>query len=186
MINTLNMKVVKNISNLIVMLIVLACFSQCTSSKTVNEEITQEKNSLEFQEIVLFEIKQVQFQKWAAGIQGGGTGYHMYIDVVSNKDHVIFDSIYFRGLQAKIQIGKMNYFATLNSKVNKKTDIEMSNDPNAEYGNKAPNIILKFPFELKDDECAISYIEKEETKYFKIEGLNEKPALNYPSTLPKN
>ena len=50
----------------------------------------------------------------------------------------------------------------------------MSNEPYAEYGNKVPELPKKSFFQLKENECVISYKQSGKTKYFKIKGLTKK------------
>ena len=66
------------------------------------------------------------------------------------------------------------------TEANQKQDIIMSNEPYAEYANKVPELPEKIPFELKDDECVVSYLEKNKIKYFKIEGIVKKESTRYP------
>jgi len=179
------MKLLKIVSLSIFVIIAIKSFSSCSSTKGNNNQNTNTQIPQKLEEKVPFEIGDIHFQKWAAGVQDGGSGIHMYIQVLTNRSKVVFDSVYFREMKAKMKIGKMGYFASFKTVKNTKQDIKMSNDPNAEYGNKTPSI-SKSPFVLKDNECVISYIEKEETKYFKILGLIEKPAENYPSASPNN
>ncbi|TYA52252.1 hypothetical protein [Formosa maritima] len=140
---------------------------------------------MQLQETASFELGQVTFQKWIAGVQGGGSGYHMLINVISNKNNVKFDSIYFRDYKANIEIGKINYVANIKTDLNQRDDIIMNNNGQDEFGNKTPLKENNFPFKLAENECVISYIEKETTKYIKVENLIEKPKEEYPSAPPK-
>jgi len=180
------MKLLKIVSLSIFIFLTITSFSSCSCTKDSNNQNTNPQISQKLEEKVPFEMGDIHFQKWISGVQGGGSGIHMYITVLTNRSKVVFDSVYFRELKTKIQIGKMGYFASFKKVKNTKQDIKMNNNPNAEYGNKIPDINSKFSFDLKDDECVISYIEKEETKYFKILGLIENPAENYPSASPNN
>ena len=65
--------------------------TQCSSSKTNNNQ-----GFVEFETKPYFVLGDVFFQKWIAGVQGGGSGYHLYMIVKENKKHVVFDSAYFR------------------------------------------------------------------------------------------
>ena len=178
------MKLLKIVSLSIFVFIVSTIFSSCSSTKVSNNQNINTQIPQKLEEKVPFEIGDIHFQKWAAGVQNGGSGIHMYIQVLTNRSKVVFDSVYFREMKAKMKIGKMGYFASFNTITKKKQDIIMSNDSNAEYGNTIPSI-SKFPFDLKDDECVISYIEDEITKYYKVENLVEKQAQYYPSSTLK-
>jgi len=163
------------------MCFVFASFSQCSSTKQASQKTmykTQEKSS--------FTLDKTYYQHWIAGVKGGGSGIHMYISVLTNKNNVVFDSVYFRGMQSKLELGKMGYIASFKTEANQKADIIMSNEKNAEYANQIPNQEVRFPFELNEKECIISYIEDNTTKYFKIQNLLEKARQEYPSAPPKH
>ncbi len=162
----------KQFMGLISIVFIFISFSHCSSAQKLQEKAS-------------FELCKVLYQKWIAGVQGGGSGYHMLIHVTSNKNNVTFDSIYFRGYKAKIEIGKINYVANIKTEINQKEDLIMSNNGPDEFGNKTPLKDPNFPFKLKNDECVISYIEKNTTKYLKVENLVEKPKEEYPSAPPK-
>lgn len=166
------MKINKHLLGIISIITILICFTQCSSAQKLQENAS-------------FELGQVTFQNWVAGVQGGGSGYHMLINVISNKNNVDFDSIYFRGYKAKIEIGKINYVAGIKTEINQREDIIMSNNGNDEFGNKARFKDANFPFKLKDNECVISYIEKSTIKYYKVKNLIKKPSEEYPSAPPR-
>lgn len=150
------------------MLIILMTLFNCSSSKVKLEE----KAPLEY--------SRPYFQEWVAGIEDGGSGVNIYFPNLVVKNNAIVDSVFFRKMKGKLRNGKASYFASL--KKDMPQDIVMSDDPKAEYGNKTQ----EFPFDLKNDECVISYIEKGETKYFKIVDLKEKEGEYYPTSPPKN
>jgi hypothetical protein len=151
---------------------IIIVFTHCSSAQKLQEQAS-------------FEIGEVTYQTWVAGVQGGGSGIHMLINVVSNKNNVVFDSVYFKGYKAKIEIGKINYVASIKTEINQKEDIVMSNNGKDEFGNKPPLKEANFPFKLADDECVISYIEKNTTKYYKVKNLIKKPSEEYPSAPPR-
>lgn len=158
-----------------VMLSLLQCANSIQNKKT---------NKMIFQEQPSFEIESIHFQKWIAGVQGGGSGIHMYITVKENKNKVVFDSVYFKGLSAKIELGKMGYFASFKTAFNQKRDVIMSNEKQAEFGNNLFKNKNKFQETLKDSECVIEYTENGIIKYYKYTEVIEKQAEHYPSAPP--
>jgi hypothetical protein len=50
----------------------------------------------------------------------------------------------------------------------KNDDIIISRAPADKYGNKVPVFLQKSPFDLKEDECVISYQNDNKIRYFKI------------------
>ena len=150
----------------------MASFSQCSSAKKIQKKVP-------------LALGQVYCQSWIAGIEGGGAGLNIYIPTVNSS--VELDSVYFRGKAAKLEIKSLNetiYIGRFISDLNKKKDIVMSIEPNAEYGNEMPKITQKVPFELKENECVISYKDGNTTKYFKIDNVIEKELIPYPSAPP--
>ncbi|WP_250433682.1 hypothetical protein [Hanstruepera flava] len=154
-----------------------SCKSTKEAFKT-NTIILEEKSS--------FELEQVYFLKWVAGFQGGGSGIHMYVIVKTNKNHVVFDTVYFRGMQAKMQLGKMGYLASFITPLNQKENMVMDGDSKQEYGNKLPKNDNHFPFVLQDNECVIQYTENGNTKYYKVKDIVEKQAEYYPNAPSDN
>ncbi|WP_223032287.1 hypothetical protein [Hanstruepera marina] len=152
----------------------------CKSAKE-----TSNTNTIVFEEKPSFELDKVYFQKWVAGVQGGGSGIHMYVLVKTNKTHVEFDNVYFRGLKAKLILGKIGYLANFKTPLNQKKDIIMDADSKQEYGNKLPENDNHFPFTLQDNECVIQYTENGNVKFYKVEEVVEKKAEYYPSA-PNN
>ncbi len=149
----------------------MASFSQCSSTKQLQEKAP-----------VL--LDQVYCQEWVAGIQGGGSGLNIFIPVKDKT--VILDSVYFRGKAAKLEMSEVEllFIGRYKSAFNQSKDMVISSEPNAEYGNKLPEIVKKIPFDLKDDECVISYQEGKTTKYFKVRNVVQKAMLAYPSAPP--
>jgi hypothetical protein len=164
------MKLLKQGFLLLILSFVMASFSQCSSIKSL-----QEKAPTNFGEVYC--------QTWVAGARGGGSGINIYIPV---KDlSVKLDSVYFRGKRAKLKFESDNNNISvgriLTDLNNEKHDMMMSSDAKQEYGNKLPKIPEKIPFELQNNECVVSYIEDNTTKYFKIENVTEKPLVPFPS-----
>ena len=139
----------------------------------------------DFQDKTSFVLNESYYKHWVAGVKGGGSGITLFFSIKNNNKNVEFDSAYFRGMQTKLDFKKTGYAANFKTKANQKEDVIMSNDKNAEFGNQLPSK-ADFPFQLKDNECVISYIEDNTTKYFKIENIIEKPRDQYPSAPPTN
>lgn len=167
------MKTLKTISFSTLMLIVMASFSQCSTVKKMQKNAPAK-------------LGQVYCQKWIAGIEGGGAGLNIYIPTEDNSMQL--DSVYFRGKAVKLELKNQNgiiYIGRFISDFNTKKDLIMSNEPNAEFGNEMPKMAQKIPFELKDNECVISYKEGITTKYFKVDNVVEKDLIPYPSAPQK-
>ncbi|GGG36320.1 hypothetical protein [Bizionia arctica] len=166
------MKLQKQIFAVLSIIGIIISFTHCSSAQKLQEQAS-------------FELGQVSYQTWFAGVQGGGSGIHMIINVVSNKNHVVFDSVFFRGYKAKMEIGKIGYLASFKTDLNQREDVIMSNRDKDEFSNKTPLKEANDPFKLDNNECVISYIEKNTTKYLKVKNLVEKSREEYPSAPPR-
>ncbi len=147
-------------------------FSQCSSQKKLQDQAPMQ-------------LKEVYCQSWVAGVRGGGAGINIFIPTnIKTYDNTRLDSVYFRGKSAKLQIIEdktIVYVGRFISEANKNQDLVMSGNRKEEYGNKTPMGEEGIPFELKDDECVVSYKVGAKTKYFKIENIVEKVSIPYPS-----
>lgn len=156
---------------------IVSAFSQCSGTYILQDKAP-------------FSLKEVYFQKWVAGVKGGGSGMNVYIvttEKISN--NIKLDSIYFRGNKAKLEADLNEsklFIGRFLFESNKKKDVIMSNEPNAEYGNEILKPKSKLPFNLEDNECVIRYTENEKIKYFKIQNVIEKRGIQYPGVKPKN
>lgn len=170
--NVISMKKFKSTS-LLFLLIIL--FSSCSSAQKLQSEAP-------------IKYGEVYCETWVAGVRGGGSGINLFIPLSKEAPKSVqLDSVYFRGkgtLLEKIEGEKTLYVGRFQTNFNQMQDIVMSSDPNEEYGNEAPNLDEKIPFELKDSECVVSYKNGDETKYFKIVNVIEKQPQHYPSAPP--
>ena len=166
------MKTLKTILFSLLMLIVVASFSQCSTIKKLEKQAP-------------LNIGEVYCQKWISGVEGGGSGLNIFIP--TRDTSIELDSVYFRGKATKLETKPQNkslYIGRFVSNVNQKKDLIMSNEPYAEYGNKMPIKTQNIPFELKENECVISYKAGKTIKYFKIGNIIEKELIPYPSAPP--
>ena len=150
---------------LIVTLSLLGIFS-CSSLKEVPQDLSEN-------------IETVFYQKWVAGIQGGGSGINFH--VVFNKplsDEYELKKVQFDTYEENFEkLSETEYIARIKTHQN---DLILDENSQKEYANKAPEVKLKFG---------------EANLYFKIKGketiknfqnVKEKPMLAYPSVKPKN
>ncbi|PKQ45724.1 hypothetical protein [Confluentibacter flavum] len=167
------MKTLKKLAALLLMTLFMVTFSQCSSAQKLQKETP-------------FKIGDVYYQAWNSGINEGSSGVNIFINIVSIPNNITLDSIYFQGKKTKLELETASMaVGRFKIKSNRKQDIIMSNAPYAEYGNKVPKIPEKIPFELKDNECIVSYQEDGIIKYFKIKNIIKKEAINHPIT-PNN
>ena len=118
-------------------------------------------------------IGEVYYQNWVAGVKGGGAGFNIFIPVSDNTKNIILDSVYFKGKKAKLEFNNNTVFiGRFKSSKNRNQDIIMISDSNTDFPKKTP-------FNLNDNECVVSYLEKDKIKYFKIENIIRKESKLY-------
>lgn len=134
-------------------------FSQCDSTTKLEDKTP-------------LKLGDVYYKKWSNPARFTGSGLNLFITMASNTGNIILDSVYFKGKQAKLEsVNDTLFVGRFETDKNKPLDIVMSNEPFAEYGNEAPKLPKKLPFELKDNECVVSYKAGKKTKFFKISNI---------------
>lgn len=162
------MKLVKQILGLVILTFIMASFSQCSSAQKLQKEAPTA-------------FGEVYFQKWVSGMAQGPSGTNIFIEV--KNDNVQLDSVYFRGKATKLDVVNSNKFLYVGRFVSKSIeigDVIMHKDTAQEYGNKAPEIPAKIPFELAPDQCVVSYKVNGKTNYFKLTDIVEKESKDHP------
>lgn len=166
------MKLLKRISSLIVMFVLMASFSQCSTAQKL-----QQKAPIKFGEVYA--------QKWVAGVKAGGSGITISIPV--DDISIPLDSVFFRGQKAKLEYIKGDqalYVGRFITDFNQTKDIILSSDMKEESNNRLPKLKEEMPFEFNDDECIITYNEGDKTMYYKISNIKMEQPLHYPSAPP--
>lgn len=104
----------------------------------------------------------------------GGTD----VKVVYTADSKItFDRIFYKNQDAKVGYdeigGQKSIIAKFSGVSAKNKDMQLHNDPAKEFGNNPLSADKKSPFQLKDNEIVISYMQGNKTKYYKINSLKK-------------
>lgn len=124
-----------------------------------------------------FKVRPVVYQEWYAGIDVGGTGINVFIPISDVKEDITFNEVYFRNLKGELVSEKGKYMAVLKN-------------PSKHYTFKKAEKPADYPFDLKDNECVLSYTQNGKIKYHKIVALNEVAGTYYkdgpPSIYSKN
>lgn len=158
----------KQFFGLLMLVIIMASFSQCSSTYKL------ENNS----PIVFGET---YCKKWVSGVAEGPSGLDIFIETKDND--IQLDSVYFRGKGTKLKSIASNnllYVGKFVSASTKKKDLIISSDISQEYTNEAPEIPTKIPFELKRNECVVSYRLNGKIKYYKLTNVIEKHSTDIP------
>lgn len=130
-----------------------------------NDKINTLQNNVPFQ------LNEINFQEWFAGIKVGGTGFNIFLSNITNDDNVVLKTVYFRNLSGQLVKGKGKYSATLKNS-------------SPHYTWQYPEKPADYPFDLAPNECVISYKENGELKYIKVAALIEKAGTYYENGPP--
>lgn len=129
-----------------------------------------------------FKLEHAQFQKWVAGVQGGGSGVNVQLTILDLQEGVQMKEVYFRNqiVKARTNMETPDYFTAefLNQP---NPDVIMDGDAVKEAQNTPAR---EFPFQLKENESVVSYSHKGEVYFVKISNMEEKPMLAYPGQNP--
>ncbi|WP_460220467.1 hypothetical protein [Psychroserpens sp. MEBiC05023] len=167
------MNIIKRVSSLLVMLFLMASFSQCSTAQKL-----ERKAPTQFGEVYC--------QEWIAGVQGAGSGLTIFIPV--NDISIVLNEVYFRGQMSKLEVNSANpqlYIGRFKTDINQSSELILSSDQKEEYANKMHEKPKEFPFELKDNECVVSYQIGDKIMYYMISNVVQKVPLSYPSS-PRN
>lgn len=134
-----------------------------------HQSFSQQPAVLEYTPVL--QLDQVQFQEWYAGIKVGGTGINMFFPNIKTSGDINLETVYFRNMKGKLQKRQAMYSAVL------------KND-SPHYTWQPAKKPADYPFDLKDNECVISYTENGTTKYLKIANLDEKAGTYYENGHP--
>jgi len=129
-------------------------------------------------------ITEAYYQNWVAGVQGGGSGTNIFIKT-SSQD-IVLDSVYFHNKVAKLsaqQSMPLFYIGRFSNDMNK--EWENTNKNHTKRSEIKASEMANFPFQLKTNECVVSYMQDEKRKYFKISELEKKASDEYPVSRKK-
>jgi len=114
------------------------------------------------------------YQAWISGMFGGGSGINVFIPIEEPK-HFRLDSLHFREQKVKAVYQNKSIFACFKTTDNQNKDILEGID------NSLLSTVDRSPFSLKHDACILSYQINNKRYYYKIEDLQQKPSIGYPS-----
>lgn len=150
----------------------------CNCTKEVSNNETEIKSNKASQQDDLL-LEEVYFQKWVAGIKGGGSGINFYVLLKEplQKGRVL-EKVQFESYEGLfIKKSETLYVANIKTNIN---DLVMDEDPKKEYGNKAPST------KLNPNEANLFYNVNGKALIKNVENVKEKEMLAYPSMKPQN
>ena len=159
----------------IAMFSLLSSFSQCSDERKLEDKVP-------------LEFGDVYYRNLPRAIRDLPSVKTLYIPINTPNPNVELDSVYFKGRSAKLEVSEQNkklYLARIVTQPEYSEDIIMSSDMAEEHQNKLPKMIQNIPFELRPNECIISYIQAGKTKYYKISNIKQKRFDDVPM-VPRN
>ena len=131
-----------------------------------------------------FEMGGATCQNWIGGRAEAGSGILLEIPILSgNTEETKLQQAFFRGKIADVVMERSDNVwvakANFKNQNGAKPDMVMDADSKKEIGNQPPELMKKFPFELQDDQCVLSFMDGGTTKYFKVDGIKEKTPKIY-------
>jgi hypothetical protein len=171
------MSSIKKIISFVCLSVLMVSFYNCGSGNTNDSHLA-------FEQYPPFKVAAASYQQWVAGTPQGGGGVNVFINFSNIQAAVVFKEIYFRNKKTEVvtsstvRVQYVGYFKN----ENKRPDVILDIDALKEAANTPPT---KSPFQLREDEAVISYTFEDKINYFKIENLERKEPLAYPSNNPK-
>lgn len=136
-------------------LLIFSLFLNCGSKREL-----QERAPAQFQQVYY---------------SSGEDGLDLYLPVSVIQDEVIsLDSVYFRGMKSPLVRDEERSSLYVANFATGEGDRVMHEDPEQEYGNRSPQRPEKSPFRIEDDEAVLVFTQNDQTKYYKLTGIEER------------
>lgn len=154
------------LQKVIILMMFAVTFSQCASTK--------------FDSKPPFTITSATYNSWVGG-QQGVSGIRLVFNYES-KETIKFQKVYFAkkvgSLELREKEGKAFLTGHISTSTRKDKELILDIDPKKEMKNELPK--KTFPFELKENEAVISYLENGVTKFYKVKDIIKTKTDYYP------
>lgn len=168
------MKHILTVIVLTINLSILSSFSQCSNGQKLDK-----KPPMEFGDIY--------FTRQPQAVRDLQSAMTLFIPI-KGETNIELDSVYFRKYSAKLKKSPKDqnlYLGQFTIKPRYSEDMILSSEVAEEHQNKLPKIQTKIPFELKPNECVISFKKDGMTRYYKISNIKEIRSKGFPMA-PRN
>jgi hypothetical protein len=150
----------------IILVMFAVIFSQCAATK--------------FDSKPPFTITGATYNSWVGG-QQGVSGIRLVFNYES-KETIKFQKVYFANkvgsLEPREKDGKVFLTGHISTSTRRGKELVLDIDPKKEMKNELPE--KTFPFELKENEAVISYLENGVTKFYKVKDIIKTKTDYYP------
>ncbi|TMM58905.1 hypothetical protein FEE95_05595 [Maribacter algarum] len=132
-----------------------------------------------------FTLGEVYGQNWIVENAAKDSGYEVVIPVMSlDENEAVLQNLYHKGKMVDISIELRDFGMIALAEYSKedllKKDILVPEAPNSKKKKDNKKMEL-FPFELRDTEAVLSYLQKDKVKYIKLSGIRQNPVVIYES-----
>jgi hypothetical protein len=162
------------IKKVLVLVLTACCLSFCAS---------RQQHQMDFPQT----ISVAYFQKTNGVEDQYENGFDFYIELEKPLiKGIIVEKLHFKNQVAVVEQQSSTIFVAHFYQKPTNQDLILDSDPRKEYGNKAP-VIAKSRFDLKATEAVLEYKYQNESFYYTIETIKERPMIANPSGIkPKN
>ena len=151
-------------------IIFLLSLTFCSSQKQITTKAPQK-------------IESVYYQGWIAGQEMGGRGINVFLKFENQLDSkFVLKKMYFQDKVIHLETSNTTLFVA--RFFEKPPNPNLISDENKESTVKKS--IPKLCIGLKPNEAIVEYTENNTINYFKLENIEEKELIAYPSTRPRN
>jgi hypothetical protein len=152
-------------------IIPLVIFTSCSTGQHLQNFVLQEE--------VPFEIVEYYYQDWPQHTRTSPAGIHLTLVFKENLNSIELKDVYFKDRQAVLK-PELRAPTVYVGKFSKQTDRILDADPVNEYGNEAPQLNKRNPFEVSTNDAIISYTENGRLFYYKLINVEERGTRQAP------
>ena len=163
--------------------IVLLLFTLTIASCKCQKQTSNSQNEFKVVQEEVLKHQEVSYRRWVAGIQGGGSGITIFIDLKEPlNQNLTFKKVQITTFESSSieKIDDLHYVAHVKTYTN---DLKLDENPKEEYGNEIPP---KSDVNLKEGQVKIFFTKNGKSGFQLVEGVQEKEMLAYPSMRPQN
>lgn len=132
-----------------------------------------------------FSLGEVYAQKWMVEENLKDSGYEVIIPIMSlDENEAVLQNLYHKGKMVNLSIKLTDKGTVALAEYNKEDVLQKDMlvlDTSKKRQKKNSQKMELFPFELKETEAVLSYLQNDKIKYVKLLGIRQNPIVVYPS-----
>lgn len=159
-------------NKLLTFLSVILIFFSCSSQKKIVDYKVVDMSELE--------VDKVYYEKWIAGVKGGGSGINLYINHSLFANDITLKKVYFKDRYSDFEKNEDYYIARFRLDLNQLRDYVMDSDSAKEVENELPESIKNEVLNLGDNDALITIIKASVESNIIIKNITQKETIPYP------